>query len=288
MATVDFLKEVTGSYDRLTEDELANLGIVLGAYRSFRGNRRKHISYVSMPITSGKRFYDVLFEEGVRTVDELTAKCGKTALWERVIQPNIAEGIAFADSLGKREDLLFIAPSVFEAKRWRWTQDTYMSLWYRVIGEMAGRHDLMDGWEYSNGGVDEVLFSLYLRWRIFRMSNLQDGIGMFGLKNFLPGMSMQEQQRELQAMWEMRIYDASGNEIRLDSALKKCVDVVYTLRERGLPFDAFLARANQMMLMPFFTPAFYEPDDENGRITDSDCYQEASKRLKRLLKTASH
>jgi len=180
------------SYARLTEDELANLGIVLGAYRSFRGNRRAHIGYVSMPITSGRRLCDVLCEEGVRTVEELTAKCGKGALWERVMQPNINEGIAFTDGLGKREDLLFIAPSVFEAKKWRWTQDAYMSLWYRVIAEMAGRHVVMDGWEYSNGGVDEVLFSLYLRWRIFRATTLQIGIDHFGLKNFLPGMSHEE------------------------------------------------------------------------------------------------
>src|SRR3989344_7082840 len=107
---------VNESYEKLTELELTNLGIVLGAYRSFRGDRRSHIAYVGMPITTGKRLYDVLKQEGVVTREELIAKCGKDSLWELVIKPNVDDGIAFADELGRRENLLFIAPSVFEAK----------------------------------------------------------------------------------------------------------------------------------------------------------------------------
>ncbi|MDO8504892.1 MAG: hypothetical protein Q7S36_03525 [Candidatus Liptonbacteria bacterium] len=282
--TPGLLREVKASYDRLTEEELANLGIVLGAYRSFRGNRRKHIAYVSMPITSGKRLYDVLSEEGVRTAAELAAKCGKDALWERVLRPNVAEGVAFADKLGKRENLLFISPSVFEAKKWRWTEDAYMSLWYRVIGEMAGRHVVMDDWEYSNGGVDEVLFSLMLHWRILRMSNCEENGRHFGLKNFLSGVPQEEKLRELQEMWKIRIFDAKRKEIRLDAALRKCVDAIYCLRERELPYDTLLRKAHKMMLVPWFTPDFYQSDVSR----DSDSYREDGERIKALLPESKH
>jgi len=237
MAKQEILTEITKVYENLTEEELTNLGIVLGAYRSFRGNRRNHIGYVSMPITSGKRLYDIFSKEQVQTVDELIAKCGKDILWEMVMKPNIQEGVAFADSLGKRDNLLFIAPSVFEAKRWRWSQDAYMSLWYRVIGEMAGKHVLMDGWEYSNGGVDEVLFSLFLQWRIIRASTTKNASEIFGLKNFSPEMSFDESSKELDAMWKIVIVDSAGNEIRLDSALEKCVEAAKDLKARGLPHD---------------------------------------------------
>ena len=55
MQTPELLDGVTGEYTKLTEDELANLNIVLGAYRSFRGDRRAHVAYVGMPITAEHR-----------------------------------------------------------------------------------------------------------------------------------------------------------------------------------------------------------------------------------------
>ena len=199
------------------------------------------------------------------------------------MQPNINEGIALADKLGKQEDLLFISPSVFEAKRWRWTQEAYMSLWYRVIGEMAGKLVVANGWEYSNGGVDEVLFALYLRWRILRMSTFEQGVSLFDLKNFLPNMSSEEIMCELEAMWKMRVFDADGNEIRLDYILSKCADAIYYLRDRGLPYNTLLNKAYQIMLTPFFTPNFYEPDCEGDSIVSSKYYQDARQRIKALL-----
>ncbi len=282
MSAPQILREVESSYENLTEEELSNLGIVLGAYRSFRGDRRAHVAYVSMPITSGKRLYDVFSAENVRSVDELAKKCGKAALWEMVMQPNITEGISVADRLGKRENLLFIAPSVFEAKKWRWSQDAYMSLWYRVIGEMAGKHVVINGWEYSNGGVDEVLFSLFLQWRVLRRYNLEQGVEIFGLKNFLPGMSQTELVQELEAMWKMRIFDAEGIEIRLDSAFAKCVDAVSYLHERDLPYDTLLDKAFRIMKVPFFSPLMCKSDLVNSTIS-SDLYRNARNKLDTLV-----
>ncbi len=264
MSVKNLLQEVEDSYARLTEDELANLGVVLGAFRSFRGNRRGHIAYVSMPITSGKRLFDVFEKENVRSVDELAVKYGKDALFELVIKPNVAEGIALANSLGRREDLLFVAPSVFEAKKWRWSQDAYMSLWYRVIGEMAGKLVVSDGWEYSTGGVEEVMFALFLRWRILRVSNLEDGISFFGLKNFHPGMTLPEVWEEIRQMWAMRIFDAHGKEILLLDALEQGIAAIEYLKERHFSYEGLLRKAWKISCIPFFTPDFYEPDDEFG------------------------
>jgi hypothetical protein len=175
-----FLRDVNVAYDRLTEDEFANLGIVFGAYRSFRGRRRAHIAYVSMPITTGERYYDVFGAYGVRTKEELNQAVGPNALRELVVKPNIEEGIVFVDKLGRSEDLLFTAPSVFEAEKWRWSEDAYMSLWYRVIGEMAGSHVVMDGWQYSTGGVKEVVFSMLLKRRVIRPYTQATAVKLLG------------------------------------------------------------------------------------------------------------
>lgn len=240
------LDDITGSYERLTEKELANLGIVLGAVRMLRGNRRGHLAYVSMPITSGKRYFDVLTEHGVRSQEELAEKCGKDALYELVIKPNIEEGVAYADRLGmEQQDLLFIAPSVFEAKKWRWSQDAYMAMWYRVLGEMVGNHFMMPGWEYSTGGVKEVLFSLFMQWNVIgremdRISSedfktIYDAVG---IDNFLVDVPPGRIREELEAMRAIRVHSPSGIDVTnytLEWAVEKVAAAVMDLRQRDLP-----------------------------------------------------
>lgn len=249
------LSDVTESYERLTQGELENLGIVLGAYRSFVGPRRNLLGYVSMPITTGLRLRNVCIEHGVTSAAELNAKLGKGALWELVIQPNIQDGIAFADGLGRsRDDLLWIAPSVFEAKQWRWTQDAYMALWYRVIGELAGRHVLMDGWQYSVGGVLEVFFSLLMRWRMIRPYTEKQAVETFGLKNFLPGLTPQQRREEFEAMWQMRVYDARGKELLLDEILAMIVAAIEDLRAHGLAYQDLVGPAYKIKQMPILSP----------------------------------
>lgn len=248
------LEGIGAEYARLTEKELVDVGVTLGAYRSFRGNRRSHISYVGMPITTGKRFYDVLGANGVRTREELALKLGPKALFELVIQPNVREGIAFADSLGKKQDRIFIAPSVFDAKPWKWTDDAYMALWYRVIGELAGQHFVFDGWQYSTGGVREVLFSMFLQWRIIRKYNLEGAISHFGLKNFEPITAHSEKIDELEAMWGIRVFDSSSKEITIDLALQMVVEAIADLKTRGFPYQDLLEPAMRMKQIPVLSP----------------------------------
>lgn len=278
----ELLSEMNGAYDRLTEQELTNLGVVLGAYRSLRGNRRKHLSYVSMPITTGKRFYDILSAAGLKDAKEFTEKFGKDALWKEIIKPNIDEGIKFADMLGKRDDLIFIAPSVFEAKPWRWTEDAYMSLWYRVLGELAGRHDVIDAWEYSTGGVKEVFFSLLMQWRIIRPFTKQEAIETFGLKNFHPGLTRQEEGEEFEAMWKIRIYDSAKNEITVESALGKVANAVYDLHARGFNCEHLLVLAECIAGIPMRSPFFMAPEQSPTDVWNGSFYNRESDMRKKL------
>ena len=275
------LDDVTGAHERLTEDELGNLGVVLGAYRSFRGDRRKHLAYVSMPITSGKRCYEVFSEHGVTSLEELAAKCGKDAAYRLIIKPNIAEGIAFADRLGvERSDLLFIAPSVFEAKRWRWSQDAYMSLWYRVLGELTGKHFLMDGWEYSTGGVKEVMFTTFMQFTMLPFKS-RAAMGEFDLKDFMTDLSPDQRLAEIEAMTKIRLHAADGSEIRVDQALAMIVKAIEDLKSRGLPYQDLVAPAMRMSTAPFLASVKYGrsrfPYDPNTPL-----YYDSDKRLKEI------
>lgn len=253
------LRDVHDTLARLSDAHRTQVNVVLGAFRSFRGDRRAHIGYVTVPVTTGKRYYEVLSKEGVFTREALAEKCGPSYLYENVIVPNVVDSIQFVDKLGLTENRLFIAPSVFDAKALQWSDDAYMALWYRVIGEMAGKHNVMDGWGYSYGGVREVIFSLMLQFRIVRMSNLAKAVDEFGIQNFLPGMNHEEKCTELEKMWTIRIYDSEQQEIRLPTALKECVRVITELHERGFPVENLLSAAVKMMQLPFFAPSFYEP-----------------------------
>lgn len=237
------LEDVNGAYDKLTADELGNLAVVLGAYRSFRGMRRDHLAYVSMPITSGKRYYEVLAAHGVKDTAELAAKVGKDALYQEIIRPNIEQGIAFADQLGlQNKDRIFIAPSVFEAKRWRWTQDAYMSLWYRVLGEMAGQHYLMDGWEYSTGGVKEVMFSVFMQ--NFRLGELESG--EFWIKDFLSDIAPDQRLKQLLEMAAISIRQSDGSHIDVIGAIEKIADAATDLKNKGFPYQDLVMPARRM------------------------------------------
>ena len=191
---------------RLIEKELVEQGIVLSAYKSFRGARRPHIAYVSLPVTTGQRYFETLRHEGVFTATEFEKKVGTGSFYELVIKPNIKEGVALADKLGHKKNLLFIAPSIFDARKWNWSQDTYMSLWYAVIGELAGAHYLQSGWEYSLGSVKEIFFSNLMRWGIIRPFTKQFAIDAFGLSYLQTGLTRDEEWREFEAMRNIKIF----------------------------------------------------------------------------------
>ncbi|MFC1638924.1 hypothetical protein ACFL26_01485 [Patescibacteria group bacterium] len=280
------LETIHHEYEQLTEEQLGQLGIVLGAYRSFRGNRRKHIGYVSMPITSGKRLYEVLSHHGVTSLQELLdLPKGGDLLYEEVIRPNIDDGIGLADHLGATRDLLFIAPSVFEAKRWRWTQEAYMSLWYRVIAEMAGSHYLMDGWEYSTGGVKEVMLSLIMQWRGIRPRMLDCAVHGWRLQDFMVGKSREDQLAELEEMQKIRIYDERSAVLAIDDILESVVVAVEDLRERGMDYEPLLGLAATIKSTPSFTPYDIAEDLEREGllIRPGDRFDAAADRLDDLL-----
>ena len=284
MPEFNFINEVNKAYEKMTPEEAVDLDIVLGAYRSFRGNRRKLIAYVSMPITTGRRLIEVMSSEGVTNQNQLMSRIGKDGLYERIIKPNISEGIALADKLGEEKELLFIAPSVFEAKKHRWSQDAYMSLWYRVIAEMAGQHYLMDGWEYSTGGIKEVLLTLTMQWRGFDENFVKLATLKWGVKNFLPNMTDEQKSKELLGMSRIGLVNQAGEKISIDAVLDLVVNAADDLHERGMENVELLGLASSVQSIPQFAP-LHLPDEmaEHVNAWQGDRFQEASERLNDLL-----
>lgn len=150
--------------DKQTKDMVAT---VLSAYRSIIGD----LTYVSMPISSGRLCYDIATAEGV-TADELKTRDANQFFLD-VIKPNIDRGTSIAHSLtGSHVGRPTIVPAVFQAKA-KWSQDEYMAMWLAMIEQKVTTIVLTDDWEYSNGGAEEYLYGLQMQAGYKSRTNVQ-------------------------------------------------------------------------------------------------------------------
>jgi hypothetical protein len=197
----------------LKKDFGINKGIdmVLSAYRSIRSP----VAYVSTPITSGRLLYDVLEKEGVRSIAELN----REQVLHEIVKPNIARGISLADKLRERSKLPPLAPGVFEGRDFKWTQQDYMSLWVRVIEELAGEVHMTEGWQFSDGAVEEFTLAMHMRY------------------GFLPNLDFKRAQslskEEYRRVRSMQIYDHTGAPMMIDCGTGMINDAIDELIEKG-------------------------------------------------------
>lgn len=120
-------------FQAMPPERQANIEIVSSAYASLFADK----AYFTMPVTTGRRYYDVLDRYGVKSVDELE-RIRPGALREEIILPNIEEGKNFASKIREDHELdAIVVPGVFEARKQRWSQEEYMVLWLRFITASA-------------------------------------------------------------------------------------------------------------------------------------------------------
>ena len=194
--------------------------MVLSAYRSVLSD----ISYASMPITSGRRYYDVLEEYNAKTLDELVKK-DKHALARKILEPNLEEGLAFAKGLTGKTHYPIVAPAVFEATRKGWSQDDYMFLWYRVIEEKAMQLHFMDGWEYSNGAVDEFVRGIQMQFRL--IENLHNSLYDSRL----------DMAKQFERFLKLRLFSEQGKELRIDHGIQMISYALLDIEKRGFNIE---------------------------------------------------
>jgi hypothetical protein len=115
------------------------------------------VVYASSPITSGARLYGLYRECGVCNMDELEGIEPGTVK-NRLIKPNVDDGIRFGEEIRKYGVGQVIVPGVFFAKGW--TQEHYMSLWEQVITRYSDIVCFNRDFHYSNGCVEELLIGL--------------------------------------------------------------------------------------------------------------------------------
>lgn len=114
--------------------------IVWSAYRSVLANKR--LSYLSAPITSGRR-----------AMEAASAGVSKG----EIIRTNIEIGTGLAREIASKCGGPIVAPTVFDANVQKWSQADYMQMWLGMIEENIGEIYMSPDWAYSNGCAEEYL-----------------------------------------------------------------------------------------------------------------------------------
>jgi len=184
--------------DGCDEQKKNSVHAVISAYRSLL----TPISYVSMPITTGKLYYEVL--------DKMGSVLTKDQVYDQIIRPNGERGLDFAQSIEGLPTFPVVAPAIFEAKQMRWTEREYMYLWYRILEEKAREIWMSPGWQYSNGCSEEFTRAMKIQWDFVRLDPTTED-------EPLP----------------IRAYDALGNELNIYDGTKLVFEAIVDLKDRG-------------------------------------------------------
>lgn len=115
------------------------------------------VVYASSQITTGERMYDCFREYGVSSVEELNA-IDPNIFKKRILVPNLEAGKLFGDELRDSGHKFVITPGEFFARGW--AQEHYMSFWEQVIRNYSDVVCFNEGFQYSNGMVEELLISM--------------------------------------------------------------------------------------------------------------------------------
>lgn len=120
---------------------------------------RSKANYFAVPISSGRRLWQLAAEVKVRNPD-LVAHRYPQVFKKQVLEPNLKEAAALLRRVKSKVSGPLINPVEFFSKGW--VQEDYRELWRRVLERWVNQVILAPGWEYSRGCVEECV-TAYLR-----------------------------------------------------------------------------------------------------------------------------
>ena len=139
-------------------------------------------TYLSVPITSGKRLLDYWIEKKEQTKFQ-TGLINSDEHKNKVVLPNLIHAEEVAKKVRSSNQLL-IDPSQFDDVD-GWGQDDYRVFWARVIENFVSKVIFVDGWNYSNGCAYEFLIAQRFGIPKFSESGvslkLEDGIELISM-----------------------------------------------------------------------------------------------------------
>lgn len=190
------------------------------------------LAYISVPITSGRFLYEL---------QQRQPAMEKAERMKLVIDYNYRLGHGLVTQVAKRRGCAVIYPADLIPVHQKWEQRHFQALWLSIIAEMSTELHLSDGWEYSNGGVEEFTHVMQLRLGLPRHPDLL----FFNSKG--------NEKNERERMRTIEVFDHHGRTISLEDGLQAIDQSISWLTDNGFLSEklnkcAWLLRQTQMML----------------------------------------
>ena len=170
------------------------------------------LAYISVPITSGKIYYELKLKYPEK---------GNTELIKEVIDHNYHLGWKMINAIIKRNKCSVLYPADLTPAHQKWEQEHFQALWLSIIAEKCTELHLCKGWEFSNGGVEEFTHVMQLRL----------GVPQHPQLIFLNTKENEKKSRK--RMRSIKTYDHAGKEISLQDGLVAVERSLSWLKENG-------------------------------------------------------
>lgn len=169
---------------------------IMKTLRSFRNLRQ--LAYVTVPVTTGRVYYDVLREH---------PNIERGELMSRVISTNYEHGWELVEHLVQCKACPILYPADLTPLHQDWEQKHFQALWLNIIAELCTEVHLCDGWNFSSGSVEEFTHVMQLRLGLPRDSHIV----------FYNTKSNEEDERE--RMRSIAVYDHEGNPVSIEQGI---------------------------------------------------------------------
>jgi hypothetical protein len=132
--------------------ESATIHNTMRTLRSIR--RTGPLAYISVPITSGQYYYEQKLAH---------PEMDKKILMQEVMDYNYRMGWSEVEKVAKRRRCSVLYPADLIPARQKWQQEDFMALWLSIIAEICTEVHMCYGWNFSNGGIEELIHVFQLK-----------------------------------------------------------------------------------------------------------------------------
>jgi len=174
-------------------EQMAVVHNIMRVLRAIRNSG--YIAYVSVPITTSRFLYELKLDQ---------PQTDKAAQLRIAIEHNYAVGWDFVEEIRKKIHYPIIYPADLTPIHQEWEQNHFQALWLSIIAEKCTELHMGEGWEYSNGGVEEFTHVWQLKLGLPKHPSLV----FFNTK--------ENEDSERERMRNLQVYDHKGNSLTIN------------------------------------------------------------------------
>ncbi|HXK37620.1 MAG TPA: hypothetical protein VJ579_00945 [Candidatus Paceibacterota bacterium] len=176
------------------------------------------LAYISVPITSGLKYYELKLDN---------PEMDKKLLMQEVISYNYHMGWSQVEKVASRRRCSVLYPADLVPARQKWQQEDFQALWLSIIAEFCTEIHMCDGWNFSNGGIEELIHVFQLKLGEPHSGSLSSPF--YNTKG--------DHEQELDRMRNIAVFDHEGSPISIATALLHIEEAAMWLKQHGFKVE---------------------------------------------------